>query len=888
MNWLRRFLFRLRAIFQTGRIEGELSEEIRLHLEMQTEANVARGMTYGEARDAARREFGGIDQVKELYRDERRLRILDDCWRDLRHSMRSLHKEKAFTGTVLAIFALCVAANVAIFSIVNGVLIRPLPFPDAEGILTVFDSYPKAGVKGGVSVPHYIERNQQITAFAEAAAIRGGGATLGDHGSSEGAEVLYATPSFFPLLRAQPALGRTFTGEEGELGHSHVAILSDALWHDRYNADPSVLGKSIRIDDVPHIVVGVMPPGFGYPTRHPRLWLPLVFTDFERLDGMRHANSLDMIVRLRRGVTVAQAQAQLDALNRRTLKQDPGAKIVSEVGFRSNIASLHSEFVEDISPVLLRLQAGAVFLLLIGALNLANLLVVRATGHAKEYGVRRALGAGPFRLGRALVLENLMLSVAGGLLGLAAGAAGVRATLSRFASRLPFEVTPGPDFNVCAVTLAASVLFGLLLALPVVWHTLRGNLLSFLSSESRSGTTARVVHRFRHTLIVTQIALAFALLSGTGMLALSLSRVLSVDPGFEKEKVLTGIVSLPNYRYSDEKRRLAFVERLVAALRASPGISSAGIDSGLPFTWGAGGITVQFKSHPLDPGEAGRPHPVSSVAGDLFPSLGIPLVQGRLVGESDVETGRMVCVVDSDFARRYWPKGDALGHGITPDMDPHASFFTIVGVVRPVKQHDLTDLRADGAIYLPYGAVYFSPSVFMVTLRASPSTPLSGAALAAIIARIDPEVAPFDVKTMSDRVDESLAGRRISLSLAALYAGAALFLAAIGIYGVLAYSVAQRQREIGIRMALGARPDQIRKQFLRLGFRLVAMGLPLGCAGAWIVARTMADFLYGVGPANLVVLGSAALALGGVAMVACLVPSLRAAHVAPAEALHTD
>jgi predicted permease len=882
MSGIRRFLFRLQSVFRRNKLEGEMSEEIRVHMEMQTEAHIAAGMPADEARFAALRDFGGVEQVKEQYRDERRLRGLEDSARDLRQAVRRLLRERAFTATVLAIFALCAAANVAIFSVVNGILLRPLPFPDSGGILVVSDTYPKAGVKGGVSVPHYLERKQQVAGFAETAAWRRDGATLGGSGSPELVDAVRTTPSFFPLLRADAALGRTFTQDEGGVGRPRVVILSDELWRERFKADPAAVGQTLLIDNLPYAVIGVMPRGFRYLSQNPMIWMPLAFTDYEKLDGMRHANNLEMIVRLRGGVSIEEAQAEVDEVNQRTLKFDAYAKTVIEAGFRSVLRGLHSEYVSDIRPVLLLLQAGAAFLMLAGVVNLANLVLVRATARAREYSVRRALGASSFRLGRTLVLETLFLSVTGGMIGLGVGAAVLRATLSHFADRLPYQVPMGLDGTVGAVTFAAAVFLGLLLAVPALWQSLHGNFSVSLSSESRSSTTARAVHRFRNSLIVAQIALAFVLLAGSGLLGLSLVRVLAVNPGFVQENVLTGRVQLPLFRYPDEKQHVALAERLLGELRALPGVRAAGIDTLLPFTWD-GGIMISFKGRVLTPSEQGQPHPVSTVAGDLFASLGIPLFEGRLIDDDDVQASRNVCVVDTDFARRYWPNGNALGHGISPDTDPNAVFFTIVGIVGPVKQADLTDQRARGAIYLPYGADPW----FMVTLRTSQAPETGGAAIREAVARLDPELSVTDLKTMSARIDGSVGGRGISLALAAVFAGVALILTAVGIYGALAYTVAQRRREIGVRMALGANPGQIVRQFLGLGVRLLAIGLPVGCAGALLLARGMASFLFGVGPANPLVLVGTAAVLGGVAMLACVIPARRGSRVAPAEVLRS-
>jgi predicted permease len=588
-----------------------------------------------------------------------------------------------------------------------------------------------------------------------------------------------------------------------------------------------------------------------------------------------------MCVRLRPGISEAQAQTQLDELNLRTLKRDPFAKMVVEgAGYHPAIRSLHTVMVDSIKPILLLLQVGAAFLFLIGAVNLANLLMVRAVGRAREYSVRRALGAGSARLGRSLIIEILLLSVTGGALGLGIGICALRVTIQYFTDRLPFEVPIEPDWTVCAVTFGGAVLTGLLLSVPVLWQSLRSSLAESLSAESRSGTTTRSVQRFRLGLIVAQIALAFVLLSGTGLLSLSLSKILSVNPGFRPENVLTGMVSLPGFRFPDAKRK-AIVLRISERLRGLPGVSSSGIATPLPFTGSGGGAAIVFRNHKLTAEESAQPHALIFVAGDYFTALRVPLAKGRFLSDSDVEAERMVCVVDTNFAQRYWPKGDALGGGITPDSGPNPEFYTIVGIVGSVKQNDLSDEKDFGMIYLPF----YSNATAMIALRTTRDPASLGATLSKAIAQIDPDLAVTDVRLMTTRIARSLLGRRLSLALAGLYAGVALLLATIGIYGVLAYSVAQRRREIGVRMALGAQPSQILSMFLGSGLRMLAFSLPAGGIGALFLGRTMAGFLFGVSPTHVGVLCATAAVLAVAATAACLVPARRAAQVAPAEAL---
>ncbi|ACB76627.1 ABC transporter permease [Opitutus terrae] len=808
--------------------------------------------------------------------------------RDVRLSLRNLAREKSFTATALLILSLCLAANIAIFAVVNSVLLKPLPFTAPEQLVLVANAYPKAGVpRAGASVPHYLERKEQVAAFADAGAVRGSGVTIGEAGSPERVDATSATPSFFRTLGVNAALGRTFTDEEGFYGKHLVVILSDSLWRQRFGADPAVIGQKMRINTEQFTIVGVMPPSFRYLSQRAKLWTPLCFSDDDRKQDRRHSNNMQMIARLKPGESVGTAQAQVDALNARTLKEDPFGKTVIDAGFHTFVRDLGQDYVAELRPVLLLLQTGVLFLLLIGAVNLANLLLVRATGRTKEFCVRQALGASWGQLARSLVTETVVLSVLGGVIGLALGAAAVRGIVLLAADQLPVAIDPSLDFNVYLAALAGTIVLGVVLAVPVIWHTLHGNLTAALSVESRGGTTTRAVHRLRHALIVAQIALAFVLLAGTGLLGLSFARVMAVNPGFQAENVLTGTVALPWVNYKEDKQRLAFIDRLLVELQGVPGVTSVGIGTGLPFTGSANNNATWIEGREPAQGESLQAHYTSGVAGDYFQTLGVPLREGRYLTAADLHGENRVCVIDEDVARRYWPKASAVGHRLSnepPGKDQ--KLYTIVGVVGAVKQTDLADARANGAIYFPYNN--YASTWFALTVRTTQPAELAGKALRGAVLRIDPELPVDDLKTMETRVADSVAGRRVPLLLAGIFAAVALVLAAVGIYGVLAYTVAQRQREIGVRMALGALPEQILAQFLGLGGRLLLIGLPLGLLGAWFAGRAMSGMLFGVAPSDVTVLGGTAVVLSLVAVLACLIPSRRAARVTPVEALRAN
>jgi predicted permease len=812
---------------------------------------------------------------------------LEPVFRDVRLVLRGLARDKGFTVAALLTFALCLGANVALFAVVNAVLIRPLPYPDPGQLVSVFNQYPKAGVdRAGASVPHYLERRAGVADFAEAGAYKNGGVTIGEAGSPDRVSTMVVTPSFFRVLGISAAKGRTFTDDEGFYGKNDVLVLSDGLWRQDYASDPGIVGRKVRVDGKQQTIIGVMPAGFRFGNSKAQLWTPMAFSDDDKKDTQRHGNNMNMIARLKPGATVAEAQAQVDAVNRHGLLQDPYAKLVTDAGFHTTVADYHNDLVSEARPMLLLLQAGVLFLLLIGAVNLANLLLVRASARSKEFSVRQVLGAGRMQLARMLVTETLVLALLGGLLGLALGWAGLRGLEFLGVEDLPHFGSYSLDPNVCLVALAASVLTGLLLALPMLWHTLRDNLALALSVESRGGTTTRSAHRLRHTLIIAQFALAFTLLVGAGLLARSFSKLLAVDPGFRPENVLSGAIPLPYGRYKEDKQRLQFAQRLGQELRALPGMTAIGFTSSVPFGSDHDNNAVSVEGQPPAPGESLHTHYTSGVAGDYFAALSIPLREGRLLNDEDSTRGLRVCVIDEDVARRYWPKGNALGHRLWdgPPGKPEEA-YTVVGIVGATKVQDLTEASSQGSIYFPY--IYYASLDINVVLRTVQAPQSAGPALRAAVLRVDPELPVSDLKTMETRVNESLVSRRSPLMLAGIFAGVALVLAAVGIYGVLAYAVAERRREIGVRMALGALPTQILAQFLSLGARLVVVGSVLGGIGGWLIGRAMASVLFGVGGYQPLVFAAAAVLLSLVAMTACLLPAMRAARVPPMEALRS-
>jgi len=802
------------------------------------------------------------------------------------HTLRSLAKTPGFTAIAILTLALCLGANFTIYAVVDAVLVRGLPFPEPGRLAMVFNSYPKAGAdRSGSSLPNYFERRGAIPAFASLSIYQDGSTIVGDGGSPDRVQIMRVSPEFFATLGVPLALGRTFTDAELTYQTDQVAVITDRFWRNHFNGEPDIVGRTFLNDGLTITIVGVLPPGFRFLSSHAEFFRPASHDPEYRAPKSRHSNGHQMIARLARGASLESAQAQIDAFNARLLVDDPLAQLIKDAGFHTTVSGLHADHVRAIRPTLVLLQAGVFCLLIIGAFNLANLLLIRASGRLRDLAVRQALGAGRRHIALEVAVEITLLTLAGGLLGILLGSIGIDLVRSLGTDLLPLGASIEFNLRVATAALAAAVAVGLLIAAPIVWFNLRAHLAETLQSGSRSGTPSHAAQRLRNVFIVVQITLAFVLITGAGLLGRSLARVLDTSSGFSPDQVLTGQISLPWKNYKDAPAQLAFVERLLPALRQLPGVDHAAVSTGLPFTDRINDSVIAIEGQPPQPGQPLNAHYISAVSADYWATLQIPLLRGRLLEEADSHREARVCVVDQAFAERYWPGQDPIGRRIAQDVTITAeNVVSVVGVVGAVKQGSLTEQAGHGAVYYPQKG----GGSFAILLRSGLAPATLAPAVRKAVLQIDPGLPVDELRPMRDRIADTLVARRSPAILAAVFGGVALLLSGLGTYGMLSYAVNQRQREIGVRAALGAQPGEIRRQFLGLGLRLLAFGLGFGALGAWAIGRALQTLLFGVPAFHVPTLAIASVTMVATVLLACWLPVVRATRISPLVALRSE
>jgi putative ABC transport system permease protein len=883
---------RLRALLSRDVLERELDEELRYHLEREVEQNLAYGMNPDEARLAAMRNFGGVEQAKEECREARGVRFIEDLWQDLRYGLRTFRKKPGFTLVAVFTLALGIGANTAIFSVVNGVLLKSLPFPDAERLVALSETS-ESGQITAVAYPNYLDWRAGQTVFENLAARMPAGGVLTGDGEPERVTGRFVSASFFPTLGVKPQAGRFFNEEEDRPATERVMVLSYALWQRRYGGDPEVIGRAVQFNGESWTVLGVAPAQFDFYGEHNlnnQFFIPLGSLSSQQFMHDRHSHTVLVTARLKPGVGVEQARAQLNAIAARLGEQFPESNRGSGVRLRS----LHDDYVGDARPALLMLLTAVCVVLLIACANVANLLLARAASRQKEIALRMALGAGRSRIVRQLVTESLLLAVAGGTLGLLLGAWGLKVLISLAPDVLPRMENISLDWRVLGFTLLVTLLTGLVFGLAPALQTSKAALNDAIKGGSIRSSSGTGGGWLRSGLIVTEVALSLVLLVCAGLLVKSFWRLMEVEPGFDARNVLTVRLRLPDAKYREFAEISAFLREVSRRVEALPGVQQASLATGFPFgRAGENGYRLEGQPEPRQPSEWTSAY-TQSVSEGYHRTLGITLLAGRYFDGREAADSPSVVIVDDEFVGRHFPHethGAALGKRLRFGGEGEP-WREIVGVVGRVRQHGLDEESRPG-IYRPWtqinhrSAADFTRAMDLIVKTSVEPTGLV-ASIRGEVQAVDKDQPLGNVRTLEALVAESVEPRRFSLVLVGVFAGVALLLGSVGLYGVLSYIVAQRAREIGIRIALGAQRSDVLRLIISQGMTLVLAGVALGIVAAFASTRLMSSLLFGVSATDPLTFILIALLLLFVALVACYLPARRAAKVDPLIALRYE
>jgi putative ABC transport system permease protein len=800
-------------------------------------------------------------------------RMEDEMFQDLRYGARMLLKSKGFTAVAVLTLVLGIGANTAIFSVVNAVLLRPLPFPEPERIVRLWESHPPTNLpRFSAAFPNFLDWRSQNHVFTQMAAYREDGFNLQAGAETNRVNGTRVTVDFFSVLGVKPAAGRNFTPQEDAPGGERVVILSHALWQQSFGGDPQLVGQQLKVDGQPHTVVGIMPPGFRFPQDDVELWLPYAL---DPNSGRGGSNFLRVMGRLEPGATLAQARAEFETIAVRLEQAYPD----TNKGWRVFMLPLHEAISGQMQRPLHILLGAVLFVLLIGCANVANLLLSRNAAREREMAIRAALGAGRGRIVRQLLTESLLLAILGGAGALLLAAWCVKLLATLGPRNIPRLNEAALDLPVLGFTLAVALLTGLIFGMAPAWQHARLNLNTTLKEGARmAGGSAR---RLRQLLVVAEIAIALLLLIGAGLMLKSFLRLQQVAPGFDAQHALTMELNLAPARYAGIEQRTAFLQRVMERLKALPGVEVAGATHRLPLRGNSGtGYRIEGHPAPLSGGNDRINYRV--VTPDYFRAMGTPLVAGRTFTEEEAWQKPGAVIINQKFQRRHWPDENPLGKRIKlSGPEP----LTIVGVAADVKESGLS-ADTEAGIYVPY--VQMPARQMTLVLRTGPEPLSLAAAASASVRQIDAEQAVSGISTLENLLSETVAQPRFNAGLLALFALLALLLAAVGIYGVMAYAMAQRTQEIGLRMALGAQPRDVVKLVVGQGMKLVASGLALGLIAALGLTRWLKTLLFDVEVTDPLTYAMIAVLLAAVALVACYLPARRAAKVDPLVALRHD
>ena len=888
MSWITR----LRGMFRRERLDQDLDEELRAHLEMRAADNLAAGMSPEQARQEAQKRFGNTALLKEDTREVDIVGWLEEAARDFRHALRMLLRNPGFTVVAVLTLALGIGANTAIFSVINSVLLHPLPYHDPDNLVMVWESNSQhRNPHNTVSPPNFLDWQSRNTVFSSMAFVFDERDNLTGNGEPQEVVVQDVSASFFSLLGVDPIIGPGFTPENGQPGHANVVILSYGLWKERFAGDPAVVGKSILLNGHPETVVGVAPQNFNWFIKDgsltgakPQMWSPFVFPQSFH-DHKQIGRFMTVVARLHPGATHSQAKTQMNAIAARLEQEYSDFN-----GHRGvNVVPLRQQISGDLRPALLVLFGAVAFVLLIACANVSSLLLARAASREREMAIRTAIGASRWRIARQLLMESLLLALIGGGIGVALAVWGTNALLAASPRNLLDLRFVSMDLHVLTFALAATLLAGLLFGFLPSYISAHSRISETLKEGGRGSSSANRRAFARNAFVVAQLGLALVLLTGSGLLIRSFVRLIGVDPGFDTGHLLTFKIALPRSKYGTDPLRMAFFQQLLARISAVPGVRSASMESFPPLT----GLGAATGVHVLSqPSLALSDLPVANVGvvgPDYFATMSIPLRVGRLFNAQELAEEKHVTIINQAFADKYLHGVNPLGQKAAIYMKSFAENeiqpSEIIGVVGDVHQIGL-DTSPEPTVYWPHPELVMSRMTILVRTSNDPLAMVSAARNE--LQQIDPELPMAAVAPMDQLLADSLSRSRFTMLLLGIFAAVALVLAAVGIYGLIAYSVTQRTQELGIRIALGAQRRDVLRLVLGQGTRLTLLGVTVGVLAGLGFARLLSTLLFGVSATDPLTFACVAALLGLVGLAACYIPARRATRVDPIVALRYE